>query len=91
VNTGSLDEEGRLVLVNGKLVAVLVRLSDEHPQPELHGAWFIEAIFGLISGKGSVFPTYEEAEAWVCQRFEDKEKGRSGQVQAASWPHQSLH
>lgn len=28
VNTGSRDEEGRLVLVNGCLVAVLVRLAD---------------------------------------------------------------
>jgi hypothetical protein len=37
VETGSSEEDGRLVLVDGKLVAVLVRLSNEHPQPELNG------------------------------------------------------
>jgi hypothetical protein len=37
VETGSSEVDGRLVLVDGKLVAVLVRLSDEHRQPELHG------------------------------------------------------
>jgi hypothetical protein len=31
IGTGTPEEDGRLVLVNGKLVAVVVHLLDDHP------------------------------------------------------------
>lgn len=78
VNTGSPDEEGRLVLVDDKLVAVLVRLSGAHPEPELQGAWFVEVGFGPLLGKHGVFATFEEAAVWVRQNFGAKDKRGPG-------------
>jgi hypothetical protein len=37
VETGTADEVGRLVFADGKLLAVLVGLSDIHEEPELQG------------------------------------------------------
>jgi hypothetical protein len=71
VDTGSADEDGQLVLANGKLVAILVRLSDEHEQAEFRGAWFVEASFGSWTGcAGKMFSTLEDAEAWIVQRLD---------------------
>ena len=66
VETGSADEDGRLVLADGKLVAVLVRLSNKHEQPELRSAWFLEVGFGSwLGNRHEVFATLEDAEAWI--------------------------
>jgi hypothetical protein len=70
VETGSPEENGRLVLVNGKLVAVLVHVSDAHPEPDLRGRWFVEAGFGPIFEKYKVFRSFEDAWAWVRQTFD---------------------
>ena len=48
VATGSADTESQLVFAAGYLVAVLVRLSDDH-QDEA-GMWFLEAGFGPVEG-----------------------------------------
>ena len=41
VRTGSKDQEGRLALADGELVAVFVRLDDEiHGKDQ--GRWFLE-------------------------------------------------
>jgi len=70
VMTGSQDHEGYLVLVDGQLAAVLVRLADE-----VHGAdrggWFLETGFGPCDGPVyPVFKSLDEAEAWVRRRIE---------------------
>ena len=70
VMTGSRDHEGRLVLANGQLAAVLVRLADE-----VHGAdrggWFLETGFGPCDGPAHpVFESLDEAQAWVRGRIE---------------------
>jgi len=49
--------EGRLVLVNGKLAAVLVRLNDAAQDPLLRGVCYIEAGFGLLDGRHEMFAT----------------------------------
>ncbi len=68
VETGSTDEEGYLVRADGRLVAVLVRLSDV--QGELAGSWFLEAGFGrCVSVDGPVFESLTEAEAWIQERL----------------------
>ena len=69
VETGSTDEEGYLVRADGRLVAVLVRLSEE--QGELVGSWFLEAGFGpCVAVDGPVFKSLAEAEAWIQERLQ---------------------
>lgn len=46
VDTGGADEDGRLVFRDGKLAAVLVRLSDGHG--DAAGRWFLERGFGRL-------------------------------------------
>jgi hypothetical protein len=65
VLTASEDREGCLVLVDGKLAAVLVRLNDQAHEPLLRGAWFIEAGFGLLDGRHELFASLEEAAASI--------------------------
>ncbi len=70
------------MLVDGKLIAVLVRLSDEYPQSELHGQWFVEAGFGPIFQKHEVFSTLEDAVAWIRQTVEFRTRWRADAEQA---------
>ena len=65
VLTASEDREGRLVLVDGNLAAVLVRLSDQAHDPLLRGVWFIEAGFGVLDGRHEMFASLEEAVASI--------------------------
>ncbi len=80
VSTGSRDEDGRMALVNGKLVAILVLLTEDYETPELRGKWFVEAGFGCLAGKHEVFSTLHEAEAWVRQHCEADIRRRSGRT-----------
>ncbi len=70
VETGTPEEKGRLILVNGKLAAVLVHLSDDHLIPDLQGKWFLEAGLGPLFEEYKVFSSFEDAEAWVRQTFD---------------------
>ncbi|MCJ2117049.1 hypothetical protein MKK65_10800 [Methylobacterium sp. J-001] len=64
VDTASPDREGRLVIANGLLVAVLVRLSK--PSHEHPGRWFMEAGFGRLHGRRvPAFPNLEAATRWL--------------------------
>ena len=65
VLTASEDREGRLVLIDGNLAAVLVRLSDLAHDPLLRGAWYLEAGFGLLNGRHEMFASLEEAVASI--------------------------
>jgi hypothetical protein len=68
VATGG-DEEGMLVFSEGKLVAVLVHLSDENEIAP--GDWYLEAGFGsrLDELSHPTFPTLEAAQDWIEQRL----------------------
>jgi hypothetical protein len=55
VLTASEDREGRLVLVDGRLAALLVRLADTAHDPLLRGAWYLEAGFGLFDNRHELF------------------------------------
>ena len=62
------DSEGRLILVNGDLAAVIVRLDGQTHDPEHKGLWNLEAGFGRCSVRNApLFKTPEEAGAWVEQ------------------------
>jgi hypothetical protein len=67
VATG-FDEEGMLVLDEERLVAVLVRLSDENEVAP--GQWYLEAGFGrLDSGSHPLFSNLDVAKDWIAQRL----------------------
>ena len=58
------DDDARLVFAQGRLLAVLVRLSLLHG--ELEGRWFLEAAFNpFLPQPDGPFATTEDFEAWV--------------------------
>ena len=69
VATGVEDEEGCLVFVESRLVAVLVRLSGLHGSAAGH--WFFEHGFGRLDGPAH--PTFEDIDAartWIAGRLD---------------------
>ena len=70
VGTTCDDEDGRLVLAEDRLVAVLVRLEDVMLDGA-RGRWHLEAGFGRCTGaQPAPFADLEEATAWVAARLE---------------------
>ena len=68
IATGSRDEEGQLVFADNRLVAVLVRLSDEHGDDA--DMWFLEAGFGRVDHPHPPkFVDLEEAQAWIADQL----------------------
>jgi hypothetical protein len=63
------DEEGMMVLdEQQRLVAVLVRLSDENEVAP--GQWYLEAGFGrLDGGSHPLFSNLDIAQDWINQRI----------------------
>jgi hypothetical protein len=67
------DTEGKLVLADGQLAAVIVRLDGEHHGPEHTGRWNLEAGFGKCQvSDAPLFKTPEEARAWVERTLNGK-------------------
>jgi hypothetical protein len=68
VATGS-DEEGLLVYAQGRLVAVLVHLSDDNEVAP--GDWYLEAGFGsrLDGPHHPTFASLEAAQDWIVSRI----------------------
>jgi hypothetical protein len=61
--------EGRLVMADAHLIAVLVKLSPSHD--ELAGKWFAEALFGTLGEEGNpVFKDLDEARLWIKSRMQ---------------------
>ena len=68
VETCSDDHDGQMVLADGKLVAVLIRLSDLHNAEG--GMWYLEAGFGRLSGRAPhPFVTLDAAQDWISGKF----------------------
>ena len=68
INTASLDEEGLLVFVADRLVAVLVKLSEQHGSDA--GRWFLEHGFGRLDDlKRPTFIELEAAKRWIEERL----------------------
>ena len=68
VDTNSPDREGMLVIANGLLVAVLVRLAE--PEHDNVGSWFLEAGFGRLQGqRAPTFLNVEDAMRWLRRRL----------------------
>ncbi len=65
------DEEGRLVFADGRLIAVLVQLSDMHEEQGVTGHWFLETGYGRrLAGEHPAFPDLSAAEEWIRRRLE---------------------
>jgi hypothetical protein len=62
------DTDGNLILSDGQLTAVIVRLDGESHEPEHKGLWNLEAGFGKCAVRyAPLFKAPEEAGAWVEQ------------------------
>lgn len=62
VLTDGGDHDGRLVLVDGRLAAVLIRLSDPAYDKNLRGAWYLETGFpAALEMRHDLFASLEEA------------------------------
>ena len=69
VATRCADKDGQLVLADGELVAVLVRLADA-AHGRLVGSWYLEAGFGACAAaRPPVFDTFEAAQTWIRCRL----------------------
>jgi hypothetical protein len=78
IETGSEDQDGCLVTIDGCLVAVLVRI-EQHDDldPALWDQWYVEAAFGPCSkapGELITFATCEAAAEWAIQRCERRSR-----------------
>ena len=71
VGIGS-DEEGLLVFdADQRLVAVLVRLSEQHKNLSVAGRWFLEVGCGpVIDRNHPVFADLDEAQEWIARRVQ---------------------
>jgi hypothetical protein len=68
VATGSDDAESQLVFADGFLVAVLVRLSEQHEDDA--GKWFVEAGFGRVDDLNApLFASLDKAQGWIEQQL----------------------
>ncbi|MHC2109367.1 hypothetical protein [Methylobacterium sp. CM6246] len=68
VATKSDDIHSQLVFADGFLVAVLVRLSDQHDDDA--GKWFLEAGFGRVDlNHPPLFADLDDAQAWILEQL----------------------
>lgn len=69
VETGSVDSEGYLAYLNGRLIGVLIQLDPElHSELRVGRHWHLEAGFGPVANatRPRPFPTLDEAKAWLA-------------------------
>ena len=70
VATGA-EEDGLLVFDDGRLVAVLVRLSEENEIAPCE--WYLETGFGRLDGPDHpTFTDLENAQGWIGQRLAEQ-------------------
>jgi hypothetical protein len=61
------DHDGRLILIDGRLVAVMVRLSELHEQ--LAGRWYLETGYGVLKNERPSFLDLDSAVEWIQCRL----------------------
>ena len=69
IATGS-DEAGVLVLAEGRIVAILVRL-DAPFHGDAQGRWFLEVGFGRCAGTPAPFERLSDGLLWIAQRLDE--------------------
>ncbi len=66
------DSDGRLILADDQLTAVIVLLEAEHHTPGTTGKWYLEAGFGKCAvplANAPLWDTLDDAAAWVQERL----------------------
>jgi hypothetical protein len=76
IKTNSKDENSVLVLSDGSLVAILVRL-DDPIHGSAQGRWYLEAHFDHVPDTERLFESLDEAEAWIAEQTENPAARRS--------------
>jgi hypothetical protein len=74
------DSDGRLILADGQLAAIIVRLDAEHHTPDLRGQWHLEAGFGkcaVVPADTLMWDTPQDAAAWVKEKLRDRTRTRT--------------
>jgi hypothetical protein len=69
IEVASVDREGQLILFNGALVGVLVKLSNLHG--ELAGSWYLETGYDGLRDERLTFPDLDAAKRWINDRLSD--------------------
>jgi len=68
IDTDGPDEEGCLMFANDRLVAAMVRLSDQHGDKA--GCWYLEHGFGRLDGPSHpTFLDLDSAQDWAVQHL----------------------
>lgn len=67
IQTNSADDNSVLVMHDGYLVAILVRL-DDPVHGNARGRWHLEAHFDHVPATGRLFADLDEAEAWISDQ-----------------------
>ena len=67
IDTGSADEEGKLVFIDNRLAAILVKLSELHGEDE--GVWYVETVFKSTVPARPSFNTLHDAATWIAHQF----------------------
>jgi hypothetical protein len=67
IEVASVDREGQLILFNGALVGVLVKLSNLHG--ELAGSWYLETGYDGLRDERLTFPDLDAAKRWINDRL----------------------
>ena len=74
VATTPEGEEGRMVMKDGRLVAVLVRLGAADGELS-EGCWFLEAGFGPCqTAVPPIFASLDEATLWLSQQLQERRR-----------------
>jgi len=61
------DHDGRLILIDGRLVAVMVKLSELHEH--LAGRWYLETGYGVLKNEQPNFLDLDSAIEWIRHRL----------------------
>jgi hypothetical protein len=69
IEVASVDREGQLILFNGVLVGVLVKLSSLHG--ELSGRWHLETGYDGLRDERLTFADLDAAKRWINDRLSD--------------------
>jgi hypothetical protein len=67
IEVASVDREGQLILFNGVLVGVLVKLSSLHG--ELSGRWHLETAYDGLRDERLTFADLDAAKQWINDRL----------------------
>ena len=67
IEVASVDREGQLILSDGALVGVLVKLSNLHG--ELSGSWYLETGYDGLRDEHLTFSDLDAAKSWIDDRL----------------------